>query len=71
MQHTVKFLRVLGLRAKQPSVIATVDGHLVKWRPDTWTCDCDEADLDCPHIDAVLDHLDLDRVFAAPRRMLP
>ena len=60
---SVKFLRVLGVRAHQSSVVAIVDGNRVKWNPNGWTCDCDEWQTgtegdSCPHVDAALDLLD-------------
>ncbi|MBX7452293.1 hypothetical protein GR927_30275 [Mycolicibacterium sp. 3033] len=62
---TVKFIRVLGVRARGPAVIAVVDGkYIVRWSPrDDWTCVCDEATYaTCPHIPAVEDLLE-DRVM--------
>lgn len=57
---TIHFLRVLSTRTKTPTVLARVDGLLVKWHPRKgWYCEC--ADLwehDCDHIDAVEDLLD-------------
>lgn len=66
---TVKFIRVLGRRAKDPIVIAVVDGFCVRWTPkNDWTCECDERDFpDCPHATAVEDLLD-PRVTAEPKR---
>jgi succinylarginine dihydrolase len=62
---TVRFLRVLGIRSKEPSVLATVDGEIVRWNSRrSSSCSC--LDLDaataCPHIELVTDLLDL-RVF--------
>lgn len=39
---TVRFLRVIGHRAKQQAVVlAVVDDNLVRWRiRDGWTCTC-------------------------------
>lgn len=60
---TVRFLRVLGVRSKQPTVIAFVDGIRVTWNRHGWTCDCDdwqtgtEADT-CPHVDTVVALID-------------
>lgn len=60
----IKFLRVLGVRSKDPSVIATVDGFLVKWtnRRD-WDCEClSVADrFECEHIETIRNLID-DRV---------
>ena len=61
----IKILRVLGIRSKDPGVLATVDGYLVKWssrRP--WDCEClSELDeFECAHIEAVRELLD-NRVF--------
>lgn len=61
---TVRFIRVLGINARKPGVVALVDGLLVKWNPGPgWVTDCDcPEDEDCQHVDAVLDLLD-DRVL--------
>ncbi|WP_156613775.1 hypothetical protein [Mycobacterium sp. 852002-51961_SCH5331710] len=58
---TVRFLRVLGARSRDATVLATVDNYLVRWRPrDGWTCTCDELEfVDCPHmgrVEELLDH---------------
>ncbi|WP_155858705.1 hypothetical protein [Candidatus Blastococcus massiliensis] len=45
-----------GRRSSSPSVVATVDDHLVQWRPSGWLCECDVDD--CPHVDAVAELLD-------------
>lgn len=59
---TIKILRVVGIRGKDPVVLAVVEGWLVRWQPDDgWTCECPEA-LVCPHVDPVADLLD-DRVL--------
>ena len=66
----IKFLRVLGIRSKHPSVVATVDGHLVKWNcRDPWTCDCltDLDEYECDHIEAIRALLD-DRVLTPLQR---
>lgn len=59
---TIKFLRVLGLRSSQPSVLATVADEtgaaFVRWDRRRWTCDCDAEGDQCPHVDAVADLLD-------------
>ena len=51
----IEILRVLGIRAQHPTVLAIVDGFTVRWTPkDDWSCSCDElAFPDCPHIPAV------------------
>lgn len=60
---TIKFLRVNGIRAKDPVVLAIVDGNLVRWKQNRgWTCDCDTEGDECAHVDAVADLLD-DRVL--------
>lgn len=61
MTSNIKFLRVLGIRAKDPGVIALVDGNKVTWstrRP--WDCECltDDDDLECIHIADVRELLD-------------
>ena len=68
-----KILRVLSVRSKDPGVLATVDGYLVKWssrRP--WSCDC-LTDLDkyeCEHISAIREVMD-DRVFQPLAQLTP
>jgi hypothetical protein len=66
----VKIIRVLGIRSKDPAVMATVDGLMVKWnsRRD-WDCEClTEADeYECEHITAIRALLD-DRVLT-PQNM--
>lgn len=58
----VRFLRVNGIRGREPIVQAIVDNLLVKWSPeiDGWDCQClDPQDEDvCDHINAVADLLD-------------
>lgn len=51
---SVQFLRILGVRAKQPGIVALVDGeHLVKWDPlRGWYCPCPNGNR-CAHPDAV------------------
>lgn len=61
----VKFIRVLGIRANDPGVLAAVDGSLVKWNSRRgWACDCltDIDEFECDHIEAVRNMLD-DRVM--------
>jgi hypothetical protein len=66
--NTVKFIRVLGTRSRQPSVVAVVDGVRVKWNLNPgWSCDCEDWQLgddgdSCQHVDAVAELLD-DRVL--------
>lgn len=66
----IKIIRVLGIRAKDPAVMATVDGLMVKWnsRRD-WDCEClTEADeFECAHIEAIRDLMD-DRVLTPIQR---
>ena len=66
----VKILRVLGIRAKDPGIIATVDNNLVKWnsRRD-WDCACltDEDEFECEHIEAIRALVD-DRVLTPIQR---
>lgn len=60
----IKFIRVLGVRANDPGVLATVDGSLVKWNPRRdWTCSCltELDEYECEHIEVIRDMLD-DRV---------
>lgn len=57
----IKFIRVLGIRANDPGVIATVDGHLVKWNSRRgWDCACltDIDEYECEHIEIIRDMLD-------------
>lgn len=57
----IKFLRVIGIRAHNPAVVATIENHLVKWNPpQPWTCDCLDPDdeYDCEHIMTIQDMLD-------------
>ena len=67
----IKILRVLGIRSKDPGVLALVDGYLVKWssrRP--WDCEClselDESE--CMHIVAVRELID-NHVFQPLKRL--
>lgn len=55
-RESVRFLRVLGIRSRAPSVLAIVDEHRVNWRPSGWDCDC--GDPNCRHVDVVADLLD-------------
>ncbi|MGD8151421.1 hypothetical protein [Ornithinimicrobium sp. Y1694] len=58
---TVRFLRVLSHRSRQPVALAVVDGRfLVRWTlPGGWTCECDQPGDDlCTHMAAVDDLLD-------------
>jgi hypothetical protein len=52
---TVRFLRVLGVRAQNPVVVAFVDDYAVRWDAHGWTCTCP---AECPHVDVVLSLLD-------------
>lgn len=60
----VRFLRVNGIRSREPSVVAFVDGVRVKWnRRPGWLCDCEEwaegEDGDsCAHVETVASLLD-------------
>ncbi|VEG40285.1 Uncharacterised protein [Mycolicibacterium flavescens] len=56
----IQILRVIGTRARQPTVLAIVDGYAVRWSPkEDWSCTCDELEfVDCPHIPAVENLLD-------------
>ncbi|TYL55752.1 hypothetical protein FXB39_00650 [Nocardioides sp. BGMRC 2183] len=59
----IKFLRVAGVRSRQPSVVAIVDNLRVKWNLRGWTCDCEdwqfgETGDSCAHVDAVADLLE-------------
>ncbi len=55
----VRFMRVLGVRAKEPSIVAFVDGHRVRWTLAGWECTCPTpGDAACGHIDAVADLID-------------
>ena len=69
----IKILRVLGIRSKDPAIIATVDGYLVRWGSrKPWSCDC-LTDLDkyeCMHIEAVRELMD-DRVFQPLKQLTP
>lgn len=61
MTSHIHFLRVLGIRSKDPGVIAIVDSHKVSWsshRP--WDCECltDDDEFECDHIGTVRDLLD-------------
>lgn len=51
----IEILRVLGIRAQHPAVLAIVDGFTVRWSPrDDWSCTCDELQFpECPHIPAI------------------
>ncbi len=58
----IQFLRVLGIRAQKPAVLAAADDHLVRWGVKGWSCDCVDFELDwCDHVRAVAALLD-DRV---------
>lgn len=68
---SIRFLHVAtpdkGTPLREPLVIAVAGEHLVKYsRRDGWTCDCDTAGEDCPHVDAVDELLD-DRVLGDAR----
>lgn len=55
----VRIMRVLGSNSRRPDILATVDGHRVRWRPDGWDCTCTTpGDDPCPHIDAVANLID-------------
>lgn len=55
----IRFLRVLGVRSKDPSVFAVADGAMVRWDLRRgWTCDCDTEGDECTHVDAVDELLD-------------
>jgi|GEM_PF-2605074 len=57
----VKFIRVLGVRSKDPTVMAIVDGHLVKWSSRrSWDCDCltEIDEFECEHIEKIRALLD-------------
>lgn len=56
----IKIIRVLGVRAQKPTVLAAVDNYLVRWEPkDDWSCTCDEVAFpECPHIPAIEQILD-------------
>lgn len=60
----IQFLRVLGARSRQPTVLAIADNNVVRWTPsEDWSCTCDELSHPrCPHIPAVFNLLD-PRVF--------
>lgn len=66
----IKIIRVLGIRSKEPAVIATADGHLVKWNSHRdWDCACltDLDEFECAHIEAIRDLMD-DRVLTPIQR---
>lgn len=56
----IQILRVLGVRSRQPTVLAIVDDYAVRWGPrEDWTCTCDELTFpECPHIPAIENILD-------------
>ncbi|OHT93184.1 hypothetical protein [Mycobacterium syngnathidarum] len=56
----IRFIRVLGIRARSPVVLAAANDYLVHWQPrDGWTCNCSpDTYPDCPHIPAVESLLD-------------
>ncbi|MCG7582779.1 hypothetical protein [Mycolicibacterium sp. OfavD-34-C] len=56
----INIIRILGIRARKPVVIAGVDQYLVRWEPkEDWSCTCDEAEFpECPHIPAIENLLD-------------
>lgn len=50
----VQFLRVLGMRSKDPTVLARAGDALVRWKlREGWTCDCDTPGETCDHVTAV------------------
>lgn len=62
---SVRILRVLGIRAKEPGIVATVDDNLVRWNSRRgWDCACltDEDEYECDHIALIRTMLD-DRVL--------
>ena len=66
----IKILRVLGIRSKDPAIIATVDNYRVRWSSRRlWGCDC-SSELECTHISAVRDLMD-DRVFRPLTQLTP
>lgn len=56
----IQIIRVLGIRAQKPVILASVDDYLVRWEPkDDWSCTCDEATFEvCPHIPCIENILD-------------
>jgi hypothetical protein len=53
---TVYFNRVLGIRSKEPSILATVDGNSVRWNSRRgWRCSCPSVATAsaCVHVDVV------------------
>lgn len=63
----VRFLRVVGSRARRPQVLAAAADAWVEWNPSRgWTCTCPAPDdASCAHVDTVA-HL-LDPKVTAPR----
>lgn len=58
---SVKFLRVIGIRANAPAVVVTVNDWLVKWHPHKgWECGCltPDDEYECEHIMVVQNMLD-------------
>lgn len=65
--NEVRFLRVLGIRSRRPTVLAVVGPSFVRWDGRDWTCDCDLPDgASCEHVDLVVSMLD-DRVCGGRR----
>lgn len=64
----IEILRVLGIRAQHPTVLAIVDGFTVRWTPkEDWSCSCDELTFpDCPHIPGV-ENVIAPRILGAPK----
>ena len=69
----IKIIRALGIRSKDPAIIATVDSYRVRWGSrKPWSCDC-LTDLDkyeCTHIVAVRELMDA-RVFQPLAQLTP
>ena len=70
---SIKIIRALGIRSKDPAIIATVDGYLVKWssrRPLDCECSSELDESECTHISAVRELMD-DRVFQPLAQLTP
>lgn len=61
----IRMIRVLGVRAKDPGILAMADEYLVRWNNRKgWDCACltELDEFECAHIDAVRGMVDA-RVF--------
>lgn len=62
--NAIKFRRVNGIQSAAPVVLAAIEDHFVRWKPQRgWDCTCltPEDEFECEHIMTIQGMLD-DRV---------